>query len=231
MSDEQNTYRQGGSVGAGSEHLPPANYFRPAPAAAASADGSSAAAPLAPSTTRRQPSVPDTTDYGATVLRPAARPRPSAPSAPAGSSGPQAVPPERPRTPEEVLATSSKRTRKARLRLSRIDPWSVMKTVFLFSVAGAITAMVAVGVIWMVIESSGLLDDLNKVITTLVSTPSDPTPFDIHQFVNGPKVLGGTAVIAAINIVLITALGTLGSFLYNLSATMLGGLEVTLAED
>ena len=29
----------------------------------------------------------------------------------------------------------------------------------------------------------------------------------------------------------LTALATLGSFLYNLAATMLGGLEITLAED
>ena len=79
--------------------------------------------------------------------------------------------------------------------------------------------------------ASGLLTDLNDFISTLVSTPSDPTPFDITSYVNGPRVLGATAVISAINIVLFTALGTLGSFLYNLSATMLGGLEVTLAED
>ena len=36
---------------------------------------------------------------------------------------------------------------------------------------------------------------------------------------------------SAVDVVIFTALATLGSFLYNLAATMLGGLEITLAED
>jgi hypothetical protein len=203
VSDDQSVYRAGGATGTGTEHLPPASYFRPAADATAGSHGGQS---------------PDA-DTSRTVLRPAATStRPSAPSST--------------KSPEEVLsAPQSRRTRKARLRLSRIDPWSVMKTVFLFSVAGFIILMVAVGVLWTVIEASGLLTDLNSFITTLVSTPSDPTPFDIHDYLNGAKVLGGAAVVGAIDIVLFTALGTLGSFLYNLSATMLGGLELTLAED
>jgi hypothetical protein len=34
-----------------------------------------------------------------------------------------------------------------------------------------------------------------------------------------------------VDVLIFTALATLGSFLYNLAATVLGGLEVTLAED
>lgn len=222
MSDDSGANRPGGSVSTsskGGDNLPPA-YFRPSPSPVAkvpSPDG-----PTTPLPTGGKP-----TETGATVLRPAAATSASrAPGAPRAAAPANAT-----RNPSEVLSSSSKRTRKARLRLARLDPWSVMKTVFLFSVAGAIMAMVAVGVVWMVIENSGMLDDLNTFIGTLVSTPSDPTPFDITSYVNGPRVLGATAVISAINIVLFTALGTLGSFLYNLSATMLGGLEVTLAED
>src|SRR6478735_1937530 len=59
--------------------------------------------------------------------------------------------------------------RRARLRLTRIDPWSVMKTSFLLAIA-----------------------------------------FDV---------------------VLITAIATLGAFLYNMAAALLGGVELTLAED
>lgn len=196
-----------GAAGSAGGHVP-ASYFRPAattklPTAAPAGSFDSAPKPVVP---------PD--DAMRTVLRPT-------PAVTASAAG----------VPDDVLSATGKRTRKARLRLARVDPWSVMKTVFLFSVAGAIMTMVAVGVTWTVIEGSGLLEDLNEMVSGVVSTPSDPTPFDIKQFVNGPKVLGGTAVIAAIDIVLFTALGTLGSFLYNLAATMLGGLEVTLAED
>jgi len=38
-------------------------------------------------------------------------------------------------------------------------------------------------------------------------------------------------LIAAVDVVLLTAIATLGAFLYNMAAALLGGVEVTLAED
>ena len=38
------------------------------------------------------------------------------------------------------------------------------------------------------------------------------------------------AVIGAINIILLTALGTVSTFIYNLCSDLVGGLEVTLSE-
>ena len=43
--------------------------------------------------------------------------------------------------------------------------------------------------------------------------------------------MGITMLISAIDVVLITALATLGAFIYNMAASLLGGIEVTLAED
>jgi len=124
-----------------------------------------------------------------------------------------------------------RRTRKARLRLSRLDPWSVMKTSFLFSIAAGIMLVVAVYVVWTVIGSSGLFDSVNDIIKSVVSTPNDTTPFRVEEYVNTQKVLGVAALLACVDVIIFTALATLGSFLYNLAATMLGGLEITLAED
>jgi hypothetical protein len=45
------------------------------------------------------------------------------------------------------------------------------------------------------------------------------------------KVMGITMLVASVDVVFITALATLGAFIYNLSASLLGGIEVTLAED
>src|SRR5699024_3006577 len=44
------------------------------------------------------------------------------------------------------------------------------------------------------------------------------------------RVLGYTGVIGALNIVLLTALATVGSMLYNLVADLVGGVDVTLSE-
>lgn len=131
----------------------------------------------------------------------------------------------------KARAGNARRTRKARLRLSRLDPWSVMKTSFLFSIAAGIMLVVAVYVIWTVLSTSGLFDSVNEIVASVVSTPGDTTPFRIEEYINTQKVMGVSALIACVDVVIFTALATLGSFLYNLAATMLGGLEITLAED
>jgi hypothetical protein len=125
----------------------------------------------------------------------------------------------------------ARRTRKARLRLSRLDPWSVMKTSFLFSIAAGIMLVAAVYSVWTVLSTSQLFDSINEIVRSVVSTPGDTTPFRIEEYINTQKVMGVTALIACVDVVIFTALATLGSFLYNLAATMLGGLEITLAED
>jgi hypothetical protein len=124
-----------------------------------------------------------------------------------------------------------RRTRKARLRLSRLDPWSVMKTSFLFSIAAGIMLVAAVYSLWTVLSTSQLFDSINQIVASVVSTPGDTTPFRIEEYINTQKVMGVTALVACVDVVIFTALATLGSFLYNLAATMLGGLEITLAED
>ncbi|NLA29595.1 MAG: DUF3566 domain-containing protein [Propionibacterium sp.] len=133
-------------------------------------------------------------------------------------------------TPEPRQRTSI-RTRRARLRIARIDPWSVMKTSFLFSIAFGIMSWVAVYVVWTVIESSGAFDAINSMFTGLLSSPTDQTPFRIEDYINTNKVMGITALLAVVNVIITTALGTIFGFLYNLSANILGGLELTLAED
>jgi hypothetical protein len=125
----------------------------------------------------------------------------------------------------------ARRTRKARLRLSKLDPWSVMKTSFLFSIAAGIMLVAAVYSVWTVLSTSQLFESVNEIVRSVVSTPGDTTPFRIQEYINTQKVMGVTALIACVDVVIFTALATLGSFLYNLAATMLGGLEITLAED
>jgi hypothetical protein len=139
--------------------------------------------------------------------------------------------PESAAAADRAAQAAGHRPRRARLRLTRIDPWSVMKTSFLFSIAAGIMLVVAVYSIWTVLSTSHLFDSINEIVRSVVSTPGDTTPFRIQEYINTQKVMGVTALIACVDVVIFTALATLGSFLYNLAATMLGGLEITLAED
>ena len=133
-----------------------------------------------------------------------------------------------PRPPATIRRSG--RVRKARLRLMRIDPWSVMKTAFLLSVALGVTMFVAVAVLWSVLDAAGVFTAVGNLIRDL--TGSETTAgFQLENYTALSRVLGFTTLIAVVDIVLVTALATLGAFLYNLSASLLGGLEVTLAED
>ena len=109
-----------------------------------------------------------------------------------------------------------------------VDPWSVMKTSFLFSIAFGIMFWIATSVLWYVVTSSGVFEAINAAIVNIISSPGNPEPWRIEDYVNGNKVLGIAALLAVINVVISTALGTLAAFLYNLSANILGGLKLTL---
>lgn len=122
-------------------------------------------------------------------------------------------------------------TRKARLRLARLDPWSVMKTAFMFSIALAIISIVAVGVLWSIVEASGAIDKLQEAMNAVLGNADGSGRIEIRSYIDRWRVLGLTTVMSAINVVLLTAIATLGAFLYNLTANLLGGLEVTLSED
>ena len=120
--------------------------------------------------------------------------------------------------------------RRARLRLMHLDPWSVMKTSFLLSIAFGIVTVVAVAVVWSVLGAAGVWDSINQTVSDVLGGDSAQN-FDVQNYVGTSRVLGFTMIVAVVDVVLITAISTLGAFLYNLAAALLGGVEVTLAED
>lgn len=127
-------------------------------------------------------------------------------------------------------ASGAKPPRRARLRLTRIDPWSVMKTAFLLSIAFGIVTVVSVAMIWQVLNSAGVWDSINTTIRDVVDSQGNNN-FDIRDYVGTDRVLGFTMLVAAVDVILLTAVATLGAFLYNMAAALLGGIEITLAED
>ncbi|MFF8021076.1 DUF3566 domain-containing protein [Streptomyces sp. NPDC007896] len=146
---------------------------------------------------------------------------------------PQAYPAQTPsgavRRPRTGARTAP-RTRKARLRVAKTDPWSVMKVSFLLSIALGICTIVAAAVLWMVLDAMGVFSTVGGTISEATGS-NESNGFDLQSFLSLPHVLMFTSIIAVIDVVLATALATLGSFIYNLSAGFVGGIELTLAED
>ena len=130
-----------------------------------------------------------------------------------------------------VRRTPGRQPRRARLRLTRVDPWSVMKTSFLLAVAFGVVTFVAIFMVWSVLGAAGVWDSINSAVASIVEGDSGNSSFDVTDYVGMSRVLGFTLLVSVLDVVLITAIATLTAFLYNLAAALLGGIEVTLAED
>jgi hypothetical protein len=181
-----------------------------------------------------------------TAVRPAVRDEPAQPQAreerPASAPAPQpayAVPQaEQPASPKartpRTRATRPSRQkrppRRARLRLTRVDPWSVMKTAFLLSIALGVVTIVSVLMVWSVLGAAGVWDSINTTVRDIVGDQAD-SPFTIQDYLGTDRVIGFTMLVAVIDVVLLTAIATLAAFLYNMSAALLGGIDITLVED
>ncbi|GAQ53248.1 hypothetical protein a10_03050 [Streptomyces acidiscabies] len=139
-------------------------------------------------------------------------------------------------TPDDAVrrprtgARTAPRVRKARLRVAKADPWSVMKVSFLLSIALGVCTIVASAVLWMVMDAMGVFSSVGSTISEATGS-NESNGFDLQSFLSLPHVLMFSTIIAVIDVVLATALATLAAFIYNLSAGFVGGVELTLAED
>jgi hypothetical protein len=125
------------------------------------------------------------------------------------------------------LSRGGRGPRRARLQLRHIDTWSALKISLVLSIALFFIWMVAVGVLYGVLSALGVFDTLNDLFGQIGSASGSENTGDV---VTAGLVFGGAAVIGAINIVLMTALCTVGTFIYNLCSDLVGGLELTLSE-
>ncbi|WP_307812087.1 DUF3566 domain-containing protein [Sphaerisporangium rufum] len=164
---------------------------------------------------------------------PAARPKPGTGSAQPGGLGAVsslATPDPAPR-PEQRQKATAKAPRKAHLVLRRIEPWSAMKFSFVVSLVCFVVLFVAVAVLYGVLSALGVFDSIVNTVTQLTVPDGKSTNgLDIRSWFEPARILGFTALIGAVNVVLITALATLGTVIYNVAADLVGGVEVTFSE-
>ena len=126
-----------------------------------------------------------------------------------------------------VIVTS--RLGRTRLRLIRVEPYSVTRLAFVVSAALMIVVTVAVAVFWLMLEATGFWGQINESVASVLA--DDSASFDIKEYLGFTRLVGGTLVIAGINVILMTALATVGAHLFNLAAALLGGIEATVTDD
>jgi hypothetical protein len=121
------------------------------------------------------------------------------------------------------------KVRRARLLVSKVDPWSVLKMAFLLSVALGIVTVVAAIVLWTVLDLTGIFDQVDSLLGTLAG--SEGGGFELKKVASLGQVASFATIIAVVNVVLLTALSMLSAVLYNISASLVGGIGVTLTDD
>ena len=119
--------------------------------------------------------------------------------------------------------------RRARLYVTRVDPWSVTKAAFLLSLAVGIVIIVAVAVVWWMLDAAGVFVTISRTLDEILGSAT--TGFDLLAVLDFSRVMGVAIVIASVEIVLISLLATLFAVLYNLAVGLMGGIEVILSDE
>jgi hypothetical protein len=127
-------------------------------------------------------------------------------------------------TVADKLAKKSSRqgsSKQVRLRLVYIDFWSAVKLSFLAAVAIAIVTVVSFFLVYMVVQTTGLIGQFDEFFASI-----SENGVRISDLVGLPQVMAFAAVVAILNLIVVTVLGAVVAGIYNLAVKITGGLLV-----
>jgi hypothetical protein len=138
--------------------------------------------------------------------------------------------PKMARTPRRSRGGRGRETpRQAHLTVARLEPWSVMKFSFIISLVCFVILFVAVALLYGTLSGLGVFDAIQRALSNVTSSQGSAGVSVSHWF-SASTILGYTALLGSLDVVLITALTTVGAVIYNLVSHLVGGIEVTLRE-
>ncbi|KQP71399.1 hypothetical protein ASF40_06395 [Microbacterium sp. Leaf288] len=111
--------------------------------------------------------------------------------------------------------------KQVRLRLVYVDFWSALKLSFLAAIAVAVVTVVGFVLLYLVVRATNVIAEVDGVMAGF----SDGSIL-LSQFLGLPQVLSFAAVVAILNLVVVTVLGAVLAGIYNLAVKVTGGLLV-----
>ena len=117
--------------------------------------------------------------------------------------------------------------RRVDIAIARVDAWTVMKVSFLLSVAFGIAMVIATAVLWFMVDGTHVFSTIEDFMKTIGGEKFIP----FLDYLRLPKVLSYATIAGVANVVLLTAISTLGAMLYNLIASLVGGVKISLMDE
>jgi hypothetical protein len=112
--------------------------------------------------------------------------------------------------------------KEVRLKLVYIDFWSAVKFSFFVSAALALVGFVATILTFIVLLQTGVFNSINELFMDVVSGDD----FNLASLLGLPQVVGFALIVGILNTILGTALGAIGSIVYNQLVRVLGGFQM-----
>ncbi|MGK2349009.1 DUF3566 domain-containing protein [Actinomyces sp. W5033] len=137
---------------------------------------------------------------------------------------------EQPQAPEEARAGTVVGPRRVRLALTSVNALSVMKVSFLLSVATGIMLVIAAALVWFMLDRMHVFSTIQDLVGTMFDSKSNAFTA-LVEYMRFSRAISMATIIAVLNIILSTALSTIGALLYNVTATLVGGVHLTLADE
>ena len=117
--------------------------------------------------------------------------------------------------------------RRVDIAIARVDAWTVMKVSFLLSVAFGIAMVIATAVLWFMVDGMHVFSTIEDFMKTIGGEKFIP----FLDYLRLPKVLSYATIAGVANVDLLTAISTLGAMLYNLIASLVGGVKISLMDE
>ncbi|MBP3223645.1 MAG: DUF3566 domain-containing protein [Actinomycetaceae bacterium] len=113
------------------------------------------------------------------------------------------------------------------MTIQKIDPLSALKIGFLLSVALGIMIVVAMMLVWIILDSVHVFSQIEDLFETLNSEQL----LMIVSYLGFGRWMSFAIILAIIDIVLVTALSAVGALVYNMVAALVGGFSITVTDE
>ncbi|MCL2467933.1 MAG: DUF3566 domain-containing protein [Micrococcales bacterium] len=118
--------------------------------------------------------------------------------------------------------------RRVRLVIARVDPWSAMKLSFLMSFALGIMSVVSAATMWLALDGLQVFAKIEELVSQVASPEG---AVQVMSYFGFGKVVASAMLIGVVDVFLLTALGTIAAFLYNVVAALVGGVHVSVTDE